>query len=77
MVYSRKGVLRGGRDQAIILARGQPEALSNGHPNASGNPSSVPSSSFPITNLNLPLRSDSREENFVPESILESTPCYP
>ena len=43
VVYSRKGVLRGGRDQAIILARGQPEALSNGHPNASGNLSFVPS----------------------------------
>ena len=71
VVYSRKCVLRGGRDQPIILARGQPEALSNGHPNASGNPFFVPSFSFPITNLNLPLRLDSKEENSTPESILE------
>ena len=74
MVYSRKCVLRGGRDQAIILAHGQPESLSNGHPNASGNPSFVPSTSFPITDLNLPLQSDSMVENSRPESILELVP---
>ncbi|KAL9413810.1 hypothetical protein AB3S75_042324 [Citrus x aurantiifolia] len=74
VVYSRKGVLRGGRDQAIIRASDQPEALSNGHPNALGNPSSIPSSFFPITDLNLPLRSDFKEENSAPESILEPAP---
>lgn len=76
MVYSRKGVLRGGRDQAIIPACGQPEALRNGHSNTSGNPSFVPSSS-PITDLNLPLQLDSRKENSTPKPILEPAPVIP
>ena len=58
VVYSRKKVPGKSKNQPIILAHGQPNALGNGSLNVSSNPHSIPTtihaSSSSVTDLSLP-----------------------